>query len=94
MSLASASTPLGSTSVASGLASAASGFASAPGPSSGLSPRSAAPAGASAPPLSAFAFVPDDPFAPGFADSAAPDPEAQAPPSVPESVRAEVRRMY
>ena len=64
-----------------------------------MPPQSAAPAGASAPPLSAFAFAPDDPFAPGFADpeapdSAAPDPEAPAPLSVPESVRAEVRRMY
>ena len=80
--------PLGSASVASGFASTASGFASAPGPSSGLLPQSAAPPGASAPPPSAFAF------APGFADSVAPDPETPQPPLVPDSVRAEVRRMY
>ena len=76
------------------VASTASGFVSAPGPLSGLPRQSSASAGASAPPPSAFAFAPDDPFAPGFADSAAPDPEALGPPSVPESVRAEVCRMY
>ena len=87
VSLASASTPGGSALL--GSASAASGFASDPGPSSGLPQRFAAPPGASAPSRSAFAFAPDDPFAPGFED-----PEAPPPPSVPDSVRAEIRRMY
>ena len=73
------SAPLGS-------ASASLCFASAPGPSSGVPPRFAAPPGASAPPPSAFAFAPEDPFDPGFPDLVAP--------SVLESVRAEVCRVY
>ena len=49
--------------------------------------------------LSEFAYPPDDPFAPGFADPeasgvAAPDPEAPVPPPLSDSARAEVRRMY
>ena len=90
------SAPLGSASVASGFAFAASGFtfaasgfASAPGPSSGLPPRSAAPPGTASSPLSAFAFAPDDPFALGFED-----PEAPPPSSAPDSVHAEIHRMY
>ena len=80
VSLASASAPV--------VSSAPLGFASALGPSSGVPQRFAAPPGASAPPLSAFAFDP------GFWDPMAPDPEAPLPQSVPESVRAEVPRMY
>ena len=64
-----------------------------------MPPPSGASSGPSAPPLSAFAYPPDDPFAPGFADPeapgpAVPDPEVPLPPSVTDSVRAEVRRMY
>ena len=59
-----------------------------------MPPRFAAPPGASAPPLSEFTFAPDDPFDPGFSDLVAPDLEAPPPPSVPDSVRAEVRHMY
>ena len=76
------------------ISSALHGFASTPGPSSGVPPRFAAPPGASAPPPSVFAFAPEDPFDPGFQGPAAPDPEAPQPQSVPESVRAEIRRMY
>ena len=83
VSLASASAPVGSAPL--GSASAAS----APGPSSGLPQQFAAPPGTSAPPPSAFAFAPDDPFAPGFVD-----PKAPPHPSVPDSVRAEIHRMY
>ena len=97
MSLASASAPVGTAPL--GSTSASFGLASAPGPSSGLPPRFAAPLGASAPTPSAFAFAPDDPFDPGFSDPVAPDlatpdPESLPPQSVPDSVRAEVRRMY
>ena len=77
------SVSLASASAPLGSASAASGFASTLGPLSGLPPRFAAP------PPSAFVFAPDNPFAPGFAD-----PEAPPPPSVLDSVRAEIRRMY
>ena len=102
MSLAAAFAPVGSAPLGSaplgsaplGSASAFFGFASAPGSSSGLPPLFAAPPSASAPPPSAFAFAPDDPFDPGFSDLAAPAPEALPPPSVPESVCAEVRHMY
>ena len=106
VSLASASAPFGSAagpsgfaSAASGSASSPSGFANAPGPSSAVPPPSGASADPSAPPLSAFAYPPDDPFAPGFADPEAPGPvvpgpEAPLPPSVHDSVCAEVRRMY
>ena len=87
MSLASVSAPVGSAPL--GSASSAPGFASGPGPLSGLPQRFASPPGASAPPPSAFAFAPDDPFDPGFAD-----PEALLPPSVPDSIRAEILRMY
>ena len=34
------------------------------------------------------------PFDPGLADPLAPEPEVPIPPSVPDSVRAEIRRMY
>ena len=95
----SAAGPSGFASTASGSASGPSGFAPAPGPSLAVPLRSGASAGPSAPPPSTFAYPPDDPFAPGFADpeapgSAVPDPEAPLPPSVQESVRSEVRRMY
>ena len=86
VSLASVSAPV--------VSSAPHGFASAPGPSTGLPRVFSAPPGASAPLPSAFAFIPDDPFYPGFQDSAAPDPEAPQPPFLPDSVRAEIRRMY
>ena len=94
----SAAGPLGFASAASGSAASPSGFAAAPGPSSAVPPRSDASVGPSLP-LSAFAYPPDDPFAPGFADPEAPgtaaqDPEAPLPLSVPESVRADVRHMY
>ena len=111
ISSASASAPLSSASLGSGagpsgFASAASGsvsghavFPPQPGPSSYIPPQSYSSVGPSAPPLSVFAYPPDDPFAPGFADpeassSAAPDPEAPVPPPLSDSVRAEVRRMY
>ena len=88
---ASASAPLGSAlfgsatgssgfvSAASGSASGRAGFAPQPGPLWSLPPRSESSVAPSAPPLSAFAYPPDDPFAPGFADpeasgSAVPDP--------------------
>ena len=92
VSLASVSAPVGSAPL--GSASASFGLATTPGPLSGLPPWFAAPPGASAPPPSAFAFAPDDPFDTGFSDLAAPDPEAPQPLSVPDSVHAEVRRMY
>ena len=101
VSLASAPAPLGSapfdsTAGPSGFASAAgpSGFAAAPGPSSAVPPRSDASAGPSAPPLSAFAYPPDDPFALGFAYPEAPGTAAPLPQSVQESIRTEVRHMY
>ena len=81
VSLASASAPV--------VSAAPLGSASAPGPSSGLPPGFSTPPGAGAPPPSVFAFAPEDPFDPGFQDSAAP-----VPPLVPESVRAEIRCMY
>ena len=64
-----------------------------------MPPQSGASVGPSAPPLSTFAYPPDDPFAPGFADPEAPgpvvlDPEAPLPPLVQDSNGAEVRRMY
>ena len=88
VSLASASAPVVSAAPL-GSASAPHGFTSAPGPSSGLPPRFLAPAGAAAPPPSAFAFAPEDPVDPGFQDS-----EAPPPPFVPDSVRAEIGHMY
>ena len=89
----------GFTCTASGSASGRAGFAPQPGPSSSLPPRSEGSAAPSAPPLSALAHPPDDPFAPGFADpevsgSAVPDPEAPVTPPFSNSIRAEVRRMY
>ena len=106
VSLASASAPFGCAAYPSGFASAASGstpgpsgFANVPGSSSAVPPPSGASAGPSAPSLSAFAYPPDDLFAPGFADPEAPgpavtDPEAPLPPSVHDSVRTEAWRMY
>ena len=100
------SSPLGSTAGPSGFASSSAGstFGLAgstpqPGPSSAFPPLSGASAAPSAPPLSDFDYGPDDPFAHGFGDpdasgAAAPDPEAPAPPSLSDSARAEVRRMY
>ena len=85
--------PSGFASTASGSASGPSGFAPAPAPSSAVPPQSGASVIPSAPPLSAFDYPPDDPFAPGFADpeapgAAVPDPEAPLPLSVSDSVRA------
>ena len=58
-------------------------------------PGVSAPSGSGGPPPpSAFAFALEDPFDPGFQDSTAPDPEVLPPPAVPESVSAEIRRMY
>ena len=94
VSLAYASTPVVSSATLLGSASAPHGFASTPGPSSGLPLGFSAPTGADAPPLSAFAFAADDPFDPGFQNSASLDPEAPPPQLLLESVRAEIRRMY
>ena len=41
-----------------------------------------------------FAFAQEDPFDPSFLDSTSHDPEVPLPPTVPDSVRAEIRRMY
>ena len=43
---------------------------------------------------SAFAASPDDQYDPGFPDSVPRDPEVPIPSPVPDSVRAEIRRMY
>ena len=55
---------------------------------------SASSGSGSPPPPAAFAFAPEDPFDPGFQDSAALDPQVPPPPSVSESVRAEIHCMY
>ena len=62
-------------------------------------PPLSAPSSLLSVPLSAFAYPPDDPFAPGFVDpeasgSAAPDPEAPVPPPLSDSACAEVCHMY
>ena len=97
--LGSAACPFGFASPASGSAFGHAGSAPQPGPSSAFPPLSGASASPSAPPLSEFDYGPDDPFAPGFGDpdasgAAAPDPEALVPPTLSDSARAEVRRMY
>ena len=97
--LGSAAGPSGFASPASGSAFGHAGSAPQPGPSSAFPPLSGASATSSAPPLSEFDYGPDDPFAPGFGDpdasgAAAPDPEALVPPTLSDSARAEVRRIY
>ena len=46
------------------------------------------------PPAAAFAFTSEDPYDPGFLDSASRDPEVPLPPTVPDSVCAEIRKIY
>ena len=52
------------------------------------------PSTSDAPPLSPFAFADDVGFDPDLGDPLAPEPEAPLPPSVPESVQAQIRLMY
>ena len=52
------------------------------------------PSASDGPPHSSFAFTADDVSDPGLADPSAPEPEVPIPPSVPDSVRAEIRRTY
>ena len=90
----SAGGPFGFASAASDSTSGHAGFAPQPCPSSSLPPRSDSSAAPSAPPLLAFAYRPDDPFTPGFADPEASGSAAPVPPLLSDSIRAEVRRMY
>ena len=60
-----------------------------------LRPLGSAPSGAGGPPPAAvFALAPEDPFDPSFLDSSSRDPEVPLPPTVPDSVCAEIRKMY
>ena len=98
-SLGSAAGPSGVASAASGSTYGHAGFPPQPGPPPAIPPPSSDSAAPLAPPLFAFAYPPDDPFAPGFADpetsgAAAPDPEALVPPPLSDSARCEVRCMY
>ena len=86
--------PSGFASAASGSAFGHTGFAPQPGPSSAFPPFSGDSATPSAPPLSEFAYPPDDPFAPGFADPEASSSAAPVPLPLSDSARTEVRRMY
>ena len=52
------------------------------------------PSSSDAPPRSSFAFADDVGFDPDLGDPSASEPEAPLPPSVPDSVRAEIRHMY
>ena len=52
------------------------------------------PSASVGPSHSSFTFTADDTFDPGLADPSAPEPEVPIPPSVPDSVHAEIRRMY
>ena len=88
-SISSAAGPSGFSSAASASASGLAGFPSQPGPSSYIPPQSDSSEAPSAPPLSAFVYPPDDPFA----DTEASGPEAPVPTPPSDSVRAEVRRM-
>ena len=90
----SAACPSGLASAASGSASGHAGFPPQPGPSSYVLPHSDSSVAPSAPPLSAFAYPPDDPFAPGFADPKASGSEAPMPPPLSDSFRAEVCLIY
>ena len=92
-SLGSAAGPSGFASAAFGSASGHAGFPPQPGPSSYIPPPSGSSAAPSTP-LSAFAYPPDDPFAPGFADPEASSSAAPVSPPLSDSARAEVRRMY
>ena len=76
-----------------------SGAAQAPPPSgaprgASFHPFASGPSASAASVPSAFAFSAGDDFDPGLADPAATDPEAALPSAVPDSVRAEIRRMY
>ena len=98
------SAPLGSSAGLSGFTSADSTvvFASAaslPVPAPACPPLAGSSAAPSAPPLSDFDYDHDDPFAPGSghpeaSGAKAPGPEAPVPPTLSDSARAEVRRMY
>ena len=70
-------------------------------PSASDAPRGASfrpfvpgPSASAGPPQSSFAFTADEPFDPGLANPSASEPEVPIPSSVPDSVRAEIRRMY
>ena len=93
-SLSSAASPSGFASAASGSVSGHAGFPPQPGPSLYLPPQSDSSTAPSAPPLLAFAYPPDDPFAPGFADPEASGSAAPVTTLLSDSVCAEVRRMY
>ena len=86
----SASAPLLSASVT--LRSAAAQLALPPSEAprgASFHPFAPGPSASAGPPPSAFAFAAADDFDPGLAD-----PEAPVPSAVPDSVRAEIRRMY
>ena len=91
----SASAPLFSASVSLGSAAAPQ----APPPSeaprgASFRPFAPGPSASATSALSAFAFSAGDDFDPGLADPLAPEPEAPIPSAVPDSVRAEIRRLY
>ena len=92
--ISSAAGPSGFASAASGSASGHAGFPPQHGPSSYIPLQSDSSAAPSAPPLSPFAYPPDNPFAPGFADPEASSSAAPVPPPLSDSIRAEVRHMY